>query len=140
MALHQNLDRLKEPAAVPKWLAVTAAREALKIQRTRQRVSSMEPLDSLLVVEEAKAEKIAVEGVESALLREALRRLGGRCEVLLTMLYIEERSYQEVVQKGFAMGAIGPTRARCLGKLRRIVLQMGIFDVSSVDTGDSLKQ
>lgn len=140
LALHRNLDRLGEPAAVPKWLAVTAAREALKIKRMRQRVRPMESLDELLAAEEAEAEEIALEGAESASIREALRRLGGRCEALLTMLYIEELAYQEIVDQGFAMGSIGPTRARCLDKLRKIVLQMGVFDVSFESEGGSVKQ
>ena len=52
----------------------------------------------------------------------AVDRMAGRCRDLLRMLYGEEASYDLVVKKlGMARGSIGPTRARCLEKLKGLV-------------------
>jgi RNA polymerase sigma factor (sigma-70 family) len=57
--------------------------------------------------------------------RRALDRLDERCRTLLTLLFGEEElpgGYEAVAQRlGTPVGSIGPTRARCLGKLRRLV-------------------
>jgi DNA-directed RNA polymerase specialized sigma24 family protein len=55
----------------------------------------------------------------SAALRGALARIGERCQALLRMLAAVS-SYEEIgAALGMPVGAIGPTRARCLEKLRR---------------------
>ena len=61
------------------------------------------------------------------MVRQALRRLGGRCEQLLLALYTEQgvASYEEVAAKlDMAEGSIGPARARCLRKLLEIMEPM----------------
>jgi DNA-directed RNA polymerase specialized sigma24 family protein len=54
-------------------------------------------------------------------LRRAFTRISERCQGLLRMLAAPEPpSYEEVsAALGMPIGAIGPTRARCLEKLRR---------------------
>lgn len=121
LALYRSLDRIEDAGRIPKWLAVTASREALKQRRNRSSTPLSEDLEAVLESEEASAEALAIEGVEADGVRLALMELGGRCKELLTHLYIEELSYQELAEKGFPMGSIGPTRARCLEKLRRIL-------------------
>lgn len=62
------------------------------------------------------------------LIREALKRLGGRCETLLSELFLgkTEGSYDAVAERlGIPVGSIGPTRARCLKKLEELLLSMG---------------
>ena len=77
---------------------------------------------------EAEADRYADESVVSDGLRQSLEILGGKCQKLLTMLYIEERSYQEISDSAnLPMGAIGPTRARCLDKLKKIVLKLELI-------------
>ena len=54
-------------------------------------------------------------------LHESMAQLGGRCQQLLYALYFEatKPSYDEIVaQLNIAKGSIGPTRRRCLQKLR----------------------
>lgn len=121
VALYKNLDRIEDARTMPKWLAVTASREVYRISRLNASTSTSENLDEVLAVEDAQAEQLAFESIQSESLYAALAKLGGRCERLLKMLYFDERAYQEITEAlNIAIGAIGPTRARCLDKLRRI--------------------
>lgn len=129
--LHSHLDRIQVIQTLPKWLATTAARESLKILRIKRRTVDTEDstLDEIVASEEKGAEASAVETWQSQTLREEVARMGGRCKELLTLLYFEERSYDEITEKiGMPMGAIGPTRARCLEKLRKTLQAMEFFE------------
>ena len=76
--------------------------------------------DDALLPEDALAELQAQNQVKSA-----LERSDARCRELLTLLYGADNdkiAYEDVaVQLGMPVGSIGPTRARCLGKLRKLV-------------------
>jgi RNA polymerase sigma factor (sigma-70 family) len=59
--------------------------------------------------------------------RRALEQLDARCQALLKLLFSDDDlqlGYDEIAQRlGTPTGSIGPTRARCLGKLRGLVTQ-----------------
>ncbi len=125
LALYRNLDRIENPATLARWLAITASRESIRIKRAQSRFSSMDEdgptLDEVLADEDATAESVAIQADEAEYWRVSLVKLGGRCEVLLKALYFEDKAYEEiVVELGMPIGAIGPTRARCLAKLRKL--------------------
>lgn len=125
VALYKNLDRIENPDTLAKWLAVTATRESLKIKRVSARyVQESEDgptLEEVVADEEHSAETQAAAAAEADYWRIAVKRLGGRCEQLLGALYFDDRSYEEITEQiGIPMGAIGPTRARCLEKLRKM--------------------
>jgi len=66
------------------------------------------------------------------LVRAALALLDGPCQQLLTQLfYAEPRpSYTEIASMlALPEGSIGPTRARCLEKLMRILEKMGLSEM-----------
>lgn len=132
-ALHQSLNRIENPETLPKWLAVTASRLSLKAVRIQQRTTPLQfgeaDLTEVLESEDASAEASAVQACESEELHLALKKLGGRCQSLLQMLHLaEDSSYQSVCNSlGIPIGAIGPTRARCLEKLRKILVEGGFF-------------
>jgi DNA-directed RNA polymerase specialized sigma24 family protein len=58
----------------------------------------------------------------------ALAKIGERCQALLRMLAaVEPPSYEEIgAALGMPIGSIGPTRARCLEKLRRSAELVGL--------------
>jgi len=121
LALFRNLDRIEDGQSLPRWLAVTCTREMYRVQRLARPTVGNETLEQIVADEEASAESSALQAVQADELQSALKKLGGRCEQLLRMLYFDESSYQEIVERlKIAIGAIGPTRARCLDKLRRI--------------------
>lgn len=132
VALHQNLDRIESPETLPKWLVVTATRSGLRVIRSKPgSTTSVEPetLEDVLRSEDATAEQMAVTLTEADEVRQGLTELGGRCKELLGLLYGElQAAYSDVAEKlKMPVGAIGPTRARCLEKLKAILVQRGFF-------------
>lgn len=133
LALYRTLDRLEEAAAVGKWLAVTAARESLRLKRvaSRERTVATEQstLEELVADEDVRSDSIAAEAETADGLRTLILSLPDNCRNLLAMLYLEDDvPYQTIAAKlGMPVGSIGPTRARCLDKLRRL-LPEGFLD------------
>ena len=65
---------------------------------------------------------------DQQLMRQSLVRLPDRCRQLLTALYGKETppSYEDLsAQFSLPIGSIGPTRGRCLERLRKILLELG---------------
>lgn len=129
LRLVEHLGRLREPERLAAWLVTTAKRECLRVIRTRsrERVLDLErldrtgnddpPLDAGLLASE-----------RSALLMAGLSRLGDGCQRLLRVLMASPPPSYDLVSEALAMpiGSIGPTRARCLGQLRRHLAEIGI--------------
>ena len=132
--LVQHLPRIQDPTRLQAWIVTTAKREAILQRQRGQRTVSMTQADDAL--EEAAEWDLADDSpiAEEALadlqqlnqLRGALDRLDVRCRDLLLLLFRDEDdklSYDEVARRmGSSVGSIGPTRARCLDKLRKFVI------------------
>ncbi|MFI5386177.1 MAG: RNA polymerase sigma factor, partial [Fimbriimonadales bacterium] len=86
-------------------------------------------LDAIIDREEVSADENAAQAERADLVRRYVGALNDRCRELLSMLYLrDDPSYIEVAEKlGMPIGAIGPTRARCLDKLRRDLERGGFF-------------
>ncbi len=112
-----QLPRLRDHASLAKWLITTTHRTAWRHRRAHAREISLD--DVPLETAEAPSD-VAMRWERQQTVRTALRRLGGRCEQLLTALYLDESSpgYDEVALRlDIPRGSIGPTRRRCLAKL-----------------------
>jgi len=130
LRLLENLTRIDNPEALPGWLATTARREALGILRRRGRtvltrdedlgVDLADPasteLDSALLEDERDVELWA-----------SFAKLPERCQQLLRVLMAVDRPVYAEVSAAFDMpiGSIGPTRMRCLERLRKLVAESG---------------
>jgi RNA polymerase sigma factor (sigma-70 family) len=123
LRLVEQLGNLREPAALPGWLATTTSRECLRVLRAGYRHDSfgqapdeLPPSPDAALIEE---EIIAAE--RNAALRAAFAELPAQCRQLLAMLIGDPpHSYAEIsVILGIRQGSIGPQRARCLQRLRR---------------------
>ena len=130
LRLLENLTRIDNPEALPGWLATTARREALGILRRRGRtvltrdedlgVDLADPasteLDSALLQDERDVELWA-----------SFAKLPERCQQLLRVLMAVDRPVYAEVSAAFDMpiGSIGPTRMRCLERLRKLVAESG---------------
>jgi len=130
LRLLENLTKIDNPEALPGWLATTARREALGILRRRGRtvltrdedlgVDLADPasteLDSALLEDERDVELWA-----------SFAKLPERCQQLLRVLMACDRPVYAEVSAAFDMpiGSIGPTRMRCLERLRKLVAESG---------------
>lgn len=128
LALVRRRDSIAEPTAVGGWLTTTARREAWRVSRTGNR--SMVVDDDELAVRlprQRSAEACAVEQDEERLLWAAVDGLPERCRRLLRVVAFEQRpDYASLATElGMPVGSIGPTRGRCLAKLRIALMQSG---------------
>jgi RNA polymerase sigma factor (sigma-70 family) len=129
LKLIENLHRLKDETKVSSWLITTTTRQCILVraQRRRETVTEEEfeePADSNVNVEE-----IQIRSQEQQTIREAVEKLPERCRRLLQLLYFETRSpsYEEIAESmKMPVPSIGPTRARCLEKLRTVLRRHGI--------------
>jgi len=120
LLLVEQLGKLREPAALPGWLATTTSRECLRVVTAAQRLATR--LDD---APEFAADVMIDEGIllaeRDAALRSAFAELPPPCRQLLGMLISDPpQSYSQIsTTLGIPMGSIGPKRARCLERLRR---------------------
>ena len=132
--LVEHLPRIADPQRLQAWIVTTAKREALLLRRRGARTVSMTRDDADAddaapdwdLADDAALPEEALDELQQAhRLRLALERLDRRCRELLALLFRDEDeavAYDEVARRmDMPQGSIGPTRARCLAKLRRLV-------------------
>lgn len=137
VTLLNHLGDLRNTERLSSWLISTTKREIWRMQRRRgAKLTSelkegeweMENAPSVHAQEAASPEADVVALEEQQLVREGLAQLAERCRRLLTLLYVDDppASYTEVSEVlGLPVGSIGPTRARCLQNLRKLLDQLG---------------
>jgi len=123
LLLVEQLGKLREPAALPGWLAKTTAHECLRVvtaARKSERLGTtlddtMQFADDTVLEEEVLAAEL------NAGLRAAFAELPPRCQHLLALLLTDPPlPYAEIsATLDIPVGSIGPQRGRCLGRLRR---------------------
>jgi RNA polymerase sigma factor (sigma-70 family) len=123
LALYKNLDKIQAAEALPSWLSTTATRLAYRhLSRSRthltledsEAVPTEDPTTVVLDLAEQSEIRHAVET--------ALKSMSHDNAELFRMLEIEGLSYAEVSGRtGRPAGSIGPTRMRCLAKLRQLL-------------------
>lgn len=128
LRLLEHIDRIQYPDRVGSWLAATARNECLRSLAARKRVVLGHDTNEMEEVHAPGAEVdehlLAVERDQTV--REAMSRLPTRWQRLLEMLMADPPvSYTEISdQLGVPVGSIGPTRGRCLARLR-VLLDAG---------------
>ena len=125
MRCFAHLRTLREPAALPGWLRTMAHREALRMAAGQSRSTTMDPddLERILADRETTADP-SVEALRSEAARavqDGLSELTPDQRRLLIVLHADTGiPYQEFSRTlGMPTGSIGPTKSRCLTKLRR---------------------
>ncbi len=130
--LIEKLDDIEQPERIRAWLVTTARRETLEVLRRGRRgdaahLQNIRPdADEIVNVpsEAPLPEEILLQLEAEHSLRLAVAALDDRCRKLLRLLYYsrDALSYAEIAARlGVMEGSIGPTRARCFEKLRRIL-------------------
>jgi RNA polymerase sigma factor (sigma-70 family) len=123
LRLVEHLDDLREPRALPGWLATTTRNESLLTIRRRTRDLPVDPQGAALdgrADDGPEAGDDLVRDLRCHALREALQELPDqRRELLVLLLADPPLSYDEISERlGIPKGSIGPTRARALEQLR----------------------
>jgi len=136
LAIYRQLSSLRDTDRLISWIVVISRRQAINRIRSRRNEVSLDHLSpSELAIAEStleaadglpEAETVALERAQQA--AETLVRLPERCRRLLRLLFYEDPSidYTEIARReGIPVGSIGPTRARCIEKARRIFEDQG---------------
>ncbi|MFE9451385.1 sigma-70 family RNA polymerase sigma factor [Streptomyces sp. NPDC006739] len=118
------LERLESDGPPPdpqEWLRRAVRAEARRSRRTTrlERPYGTEPADD----SRPDPEQLALAAARRRALRDAVRRLPGRCPRLLeALLSPRDLTYREIAgELGISQGSLGPERSRCLGCLRRLL-------------------
>lgn len=119
LALVRRGDTISDPLAVIRWLTVTLRRQAWRDRAIGAQRSGSEPTDEDLP-REPSAEASAVLTDEQRRLWAHVSALSARCRRLLAVIAFAPRPDYAAIAKdiGMPVGSIGPTRGRCLDKLR----------------------
>lgn len=120
LRLVEKLDTIREPAALPGWLATTTRRECLRLLQAKNRELPVEDHQRLVDDSNPAADDWLLAQERLIALRVAYTDLSERCRELLSLLFADPVTPYEKISAilGMPVGAIGPTRQRCLGKLR----------------------
>src|SRR3954469_8464622 len=126
LRLVEHLDRLQDPERVGAWLATTARRESLRALRHSARQMPTEELPETPT--DAQVGSAVLEAERDQALWKAFGGLSERCQSLLRILVADPPpSYEEIASAlDMPIGSIGPTRARCLERLRGLAEGEGV--------------
>jgi RNA polymerase sigma factor (sigma-70 family) len=133
LRLVESLDTLREPAALPGWLATTTARACARIYTSAKRQI---PFADVELVEDRRspaADDWLLTMERHAALRAAFAGLSERCREILSLLFSDDApAYADAgIALGMPVGSIGPTRQRCLQSLRASRPLAALLDLPS---------
>jgi len=123
LRLVEHVGRIEEPDRLPGWLATTARNESLRVSRASRRqvpvAVELDPPDPGAVSPEEKV----LDDELAADVAGAFAHLDEGCRELLRLLTLDPPlDYQTVSELlGRPIGSIGPTRGRCLDRLRALL-------------------
>jgi RNA polymerase sigma factor (sigma-70 family) len=139
LQLVDQLGKIRDPAALPGWLATVARRECLRVLPGPGPLAAGHGLDTETLPDErtgmAEEELLAAE--RQAALLEAFQALPPRCQRLIALLTADPPvPYVEISARlGIPVGSIGPNRRRCLDKLRRHPALAALINADSRASG-----
>ena len=123
--LVSQLGNLRDSAALPGWLATTTRRECCRVSRVTSRQPQATQLmtyaENIADTQAVIADDELLLAERQAALREAFSELPPGYQQLITLFSTDPPlSYAEIIAKwGLPVGNIGPSRNRCLARLRR---------------------
>jgi RNA polymerase sigma factor (sigma-70 family) len=128
VSLLSHLDTIREPGAIAAWLVTTTRREAWKTAAARRK-TQLAGTERLADIPDPRPspEDSALLDAEQRALWGALRTLSPRCQELLRIVAFVPRPDYDAVAAQLRMkrGSIGPSRRRCLDKLRQALRDCG---------------
>ena len=140
LRLVDQLASLRDPAALPGWLATTTQRECGRVLRAaRKQEAPGHSLDTADIPDQVTgaAESELLRAECHAAMREAFTHLPPDYRQLITMLIQHPPvPYAEISSRlGIPVGSIGPMRGRCLEKLRRYPAIAALINAEARNAG-----
>lgn len=130
LLLLTHLETLRDHSRLSAWIVTTTLRECWKIRRrAREYEDEADPSSLAHLPDPQLLPDEVIERIEQQhLIRQGLMRLPERCRRLLMLLFYEKRPYEEVSRElGLPRSSIGPIRARCLKRLKKVLESFGLF-------------
>jgi RNA polymerase sigma factor (sigma-70 family) len=132
LKLLENLSSLRDQEKIGSWLITTTSRECWRISNRQRRDGAAaidrgdESSDPLAEIPDLSplADEHLDRLQQQQIVRQAVAALPERCSELIKMLFYQkdECSYADIARRiGIPVSSIGPTRARCLEKLKKIL-------------------
>ncbi len=132
MKLYEKLENLRDHEKLSAWIITTTTRESWRLLARQKREVSIDETDSeddrepldLLVSDAPLADEQRMQLEQQQSVRQAISALPDRCKNLVTLLFYkkDELSYTEIAKSmNMPVASIGPTRARCLEKLKKLL-------------------
>lgn len=123
LRLVEHCGRIRDPERLPSWLATTARNESIRASR---RLARAVPTEFTMEIPDDRAPSTEERLLHDEQLAEVVAAFGGmsgKCRELLGLLCSDPPlEYEEIsVVLEMPVGSIGPTRARCLERLRRML-------------------
>jgi RNA polymerase sigma factor (sigma-70 family) len=121
LAFVRGAASIADPQAVLQWLIVTARRESWRVAKRTDRA---EPTDfgddDVLAPQVDRPDERVLRADGDGRLWHHIAQLPERCQALLRVIAFADRPDYAAVARalGMPIGSIGPTRGRCLAKLR----------------------
>ncbi|MGI9596142.1 MAG: RNA polymerase sigma factor [Acidimicrobiales bacterium] len=121
-------DSIADASCLKSWLCTIARREAMRRAKTDGRESSLELVEDASDTTAPDVDEELLDSEEISIALAAFQTLGADCQRLLQLLCSDPpKSYQEIATLlGRTPGYIGPTRSRCLARLRAEMREMGL--------------
>jgi RNA polymerase sigma factor (sigma-70 family) len=120
LRLVEQIDHLRNPGRVGAWLAVTARREAVRVARCTWHQGQVRPL-SHLAASDPGPEHVCADRERLTEVIAAIHTLPALCRKVLRLFAVSPTYADVAAALGIPVGSVGPTRARCLGSLRRLI-------------------
>lgn len=142
LRLVENIDRIEDPARLGSWLATTSGRECLRVIARAKRMVPVADSSQLLSGRAADLPPLdagLLRGERAEEVRAALGGLPERCQRLLALLMQDPPPSYETISStlGMPVGSIGPTRARCLRRLQRLLAESEVPPQGGIGEGSS---
>lgn len=135
--LVEHVQRIEQPERIGGWLGTTARRESWRVsRRQRETRTSRGSLDTAEFADELDTvpddlplpDDVLLRMEEQTTVHTAVTALAEPCRTLITLLFYQPDAppYERIAASlGIPVGSVGPTRARCLQKLRNALAKIG---------------
>jgi RNA polymerase sigma factor (sigma-70 family) len=134
LTLLEKLHTLRDRTRLQAWIVTVTRRTAIAHSRRWSTATNLDDGQDLEDPEDKEGETLVMRLEQRHVLEQGLDRLDARCQKLIRALFLHNPapSYEELAKElGLAEGSIGPTRARCLEKLRQLMGEIGGPSTSS---------